>query len=135
MEVKKVTNGDIYQARKPLAELLEEKWPIKISFQLAKLVNKLNVPLQTLDTARLILVNRYGTDDGRDGKRVIFPGEDTTLEVSPDYKKFIDEMNELLAQEADVIFEKVKLPSDVDGKPVQLKASTLISLEKFIEVE
>ena len=39
-------------------------------------------------------------------------------------------------QEADeVVFDVVKLPQEVDGKALMIKANLLIPLEKFVEVE
>ena len=38
----KLNNGDIFVAREPLAKLMEQKFPVMVSYKLVKMVSKLN---------------------------------------------------------------------------------------------
>lgn len=125
----KLTNGEIFTAREPLQKLMGERFPVKVSYGLAKLAGKLQVPLTVIDDVRTSLIRTYGETD---------PENEQQLKVNPNgenWKKFISELNELFAQEVEVDFDAVKLPQEVDGKPLQLEPNTLVALEKFIFVE
>jgi len=58
----KLKNGEIFNAAQPLSKLMDEKFPVKVSLGLAKLVNKLNVELKAIEEVRQGLVKRYGKE-------------------------------------------------------------------------
>jgi len=131
----KLTNGDIFSASEPLKKLMDIKLPVKTSYQLAKLASKLNEQLKVIDEVRNGLVRSYGEE--KDGKIEVMP-------ENPNFPKFVDEFNELMAQEVEVVFEKVKLPETVAAtcdkchhnmdKALEIEPSALMALDKFIEV-
>ena len=132
----KLKNGEIFGAAQPLSKLMDEKFPVKVSLGLAKLVNKLNVELKAIEEVRQGLVKRYGKEvNGQ--LRVDQEGEN--------FQKFISELNELFDQEVEVVFEKVKLPEKVAAtcdkcshnmdKMLEIEPSILVALEKFVDVE
>ncbi len=133
----RVKNGDIFLAREPLQKLMEVKLPVKASYQVAKLANKLNEQLKVIDVVRNGLIKNYGETDER--------GQGSIKQDSPNFQKFVDEFSELLEQEVEIVFEKVKLPEKVAAtcdkcnhnmdKPLELEPSILMALEKFVEVE
>ena len=57
----KLTNLEIFNAREPLAKLLEEKPPFEVSYGLATLASKLNDQLGIIDKVRQGLFQTYGT--------------------------------------------------------------------------
>ncbi len=132
----KVKNGDIFMAREPLQKLMGIKLPVKASYQVAKLANKLNEQLKIIDAVRNGLIKNYGKTDEKGQARVA--PEDVG------FQKFVDEFSELLEQEVEVVFEKIKLPEKVAAtcdkcnhnmdKALELEPSILMALEKFIEV-
>ena len=122
----KLNNGEIFSAREPLSKLIEQKFPVKVAYGLAKIANKLNDQLKVIDNVRDGLIRTYGKE------------EEGQIRVTPDdenFLKFVEEVKELMAQEVEVVFEKAKLPEKVDGKTIEIEPSVLMALEKFIEVE
>lgn len=124
----KLTNGEILNAKEPLTRLMEQKFPVKVSFGLARLSNKLQDPLKAIEDVRNGLIRTYGEKDPENSQNI------SVLPESKNFQKFIEEMNELLAQEVEVVFDKVKLPEEVDGKPLEIEPNILMALEKFMEV-
>lgn len=125
----KFTNGEIFMAKEPLQKLMEQKFPVKVAYGLAKLSNKLNDQFKVIDEVRNGLIKTYGEVDPENPRQI------TVKPESEGFQKFADEMDELFAQEVEVVFEKVKLPQEVDGNQLQLEPNILMALEKFIEVE
>ena len=120
-------NGDIYQSAEPLRKLMNERFPVKVSYKLAKMASELTKPLKVIEDCRVGLIEKYGETDGH-GISTIKPGD-------KDYEKFVKELDELLDIEIEVaIPHKVKLPTMVDGKEVQIEPITLLALDKFIEI-
>ncbi len=125
----KLTNGDIYAAREPLQHLMEEKLPVKVAYGLAKLGSKLNEQFQVIEQVRNGLIQTYGAED---------PDNPQQWKVEPigeKGQKFTEEINELFAQEVEVVVEQVTLPEMVDGVALQVEPQILMALEKFVTVE
>jgi hypothetical protein len=119
----KLTNGEIFNARQPLEKLMEVKMPIKVSYELAKLVSKLNEQLQIIEKLRLGLVKTYGTPQDNPSIYKVIPG-------SKGYSQFFEEFGELMVQEVNITFEPVSLPDTLEIEP-----SILMALEKFITIK
>ncbi len=132
----KLLNGDIFLAQEPLKTLVEQKLPVMVSYKLAKLVMKLNEQFKVIEEVRNGLIKKYGTADEKGQTLVKQDGENWT--------KFVAEFNELMAQEVEIVLEKVKLPEKVAAtcdkcnhnmdKPLEIEAKTLMALDKFVEV-
>jgi len=132
----KLTNGDIWGAQEPLKKLVEQKFPVMVSYKLAKLVTKLNEQFKVIEEVRNGLIKKYGETDDKGTISVKQEGEGWT--------KFVEEFNELMSQEVEVVIEKVKLPEKVAAtcdkcnhnmdKPFEIEPNILISLDKFVEV-
>ncbi len=123
----KVLNREIFVTREPLDKLGEIDLPVEVSFQVARLANKLMGEQQIIEAVRMGLVRKYGkaTEDGQ-------------IRVDPaneNFPKFAEDFDALMTQEVELIVDKVILPRMVDGKPLQIKASILMPLEKFVTVE
>ena len=119
----KLTNGEIFNAKEPLAKLMSEKFPVKVSYGLVKLAAKLNDPLQVIDKVRQGLIETYGEKN---------PDNPMQIRVDPKSKgfpKFAEEFGELMMQEVEVVFDVVELPDTLEVEPV-----TLMALDKFIKV-
>ena len=118
-----LTNGEIFNAGEPLSKLMEHKFPVKISFGLAELAQKISPRLQIINDVRNGLIKTYGKKNKDNPQEIRVNPEDEN------FLKFIEEMNELLTQEVEIVFDKVKLPEDLEIEP-----SVLILLDKFVEV-
>lgn len=118
-------NGEIFNAIAPLQKLVDREFPVKVSYGLAKMANKLNEQFKVIDQVRQGLIKKYGVQEGQ---------QISVKADGPNFPKFIAELEELMNQEVEVVFEKVKLPEEVDGKPLQIEPKILMALEKFVEV-
>ena len=132
----KVTNGDIFTAREPLTKIMEQKFPVMVSYKLAKMMSKLNGQYKVIEDVRNGLIKKYGEKD-----------EKGNIQVKPDgpnWTVFIGDFNELMALETEIVFEKVKLPEKVAAvcdkcshnmdRPLEIEPKTLMALDKFVEV-
>ena len=137
----KLTNGEILEASRRLAELRKLKLPIKTSSDLVKMALKLDEPIKAYDEVRKGLVETYQIYGEKDeaGNDLI-----KTKGKTEDLQKFISEMNELLGLETEVVISKVKLPEKIAGTcdachhnmdvPLQIEGDILLALDKLIEV-
>jgi len=119
----KLTNGEIFNAKMPLQQLVAIKFPVKTSLALVKLVQKLNEFMIPVEQVRSGLVKTYGKPDAKNPNQA---------RVSPEDKgwdKFQSEFAELMAQEIEIVFDKVELPETLEIEP-----TVLMALEKFIKI-
>ena len=133
-----LNNGEIWMARQPLAKLMEQKFPVMVSYRLAKMANKLNEQLKIIEDTRSALVRTHGEPDKANPKQMSVP------QGSKGFDKFMDEFAELMNQEIEVKFDKVKLPEKVGGtcdscnhnmdRMLEIEPSALMILDKFVEV-
>ena len=126
--VRKVTNGEVYQANEPMVALLQIPWPVKVSYALVKLAKKLSDQFAVIEETRSGLVRKHGdVDDETDSVMV--------KDTSSKYVAFLSEYGELMAQETELVIQVVKLPSEVDGKSILVEPHILLALEKFVKAE
>ena len=127
----KLTNGEIFNAQEPLKKLLAEKLPVKDSFKLARLAQKLDDQLLAINQTRQGLFKTYGDLDTAQQKYIVKPyiddGSGKAIE-NPNVVKFQEEMRELMAIEMEIVFDKVNLPNTLEIEP-----RDLIVLEKFVK--
>ena len=119
----KLTNGEIFNAKEPLQKLIGEKFPVKVSYGLAKLAAKLDGQLQVIEKVRQGLIQTYGEKD---------PENPQQIRVSPQsesFPKFAEEYGELMMQEVELVIDVVTLPDTLEVEP-----STLMALDKFVKV-
>lgn len=124
----KLLNGEIYNAVQSLNELFEKDWPVSVSLSLAKLSNKLSEPFDAIEKVRVGLVSKYLPIDENGNKGSEIKPEDDN------WGKFSEEFFELMAQDTELVFDVIKLPSKIDGKAVVVNPKILVPLEKFIEI-
>lgn len=119
----KLTNGEIFNAKEPLAKLIDLKFPVKTSYGLAKLASKLDAQLGVIEKVRQGLIQTYGEKN---------PDNPQQIRVSPQsegFPKFAAELGELMNQEVEIVFDVVTLPDTLEIEP-----TVLMALEKFIKV-
>lgn len=143
----KLKNMEIFNAKAPLEQLVQQKFPVKISYALAKLAQQLGEKLVVIEQVRAGLVQTYGTADPANPQSLqITPTivENGLTIINPDWAKFTAEFGELMGKEEDVEFEVVTLPEMVAGtcdkchhnmdKPLEIEPATLMALAKFVTV-
>ena len=121
----KLTNREIFNVKEPLAALLKEKFPVKVSYGLAKLAAKLNDQLQVIEKVRQGLIQTYGEKDPDN------PTQTRVLPQSEGFQKFATEYGELMAKEVEIVFDVVEIPSTIELK---IEPSILLNLLKFIKM-
>ena len=117
----KITLNDIVSNIDNLKALQEIKFPIKVSYRLKRLIDKLDPILTNYDEKRNELVVKYGEKQLDKGGK-----EDGTVAVKDPKRleKFAVELKELLAIEETIDFETIKLSEVGD---VQIETKSLIS--------
>lgn len=131
----KLKNWEIYGTRDALTKLIGMKLPVKASWQVSKLVQVLNPELAVIDEERNKLVKEYGEGEGN---------KVTVKQDSENWQKFLDEVGELMQQEIDIEFTKVRIPEKIAAtcdackhnmdKLLELEPSMLMALDKFVEI-
>ena len=129
-----VSNGGIYASQDSLRALVKTRLPVKVSLQVVKLAKELSEQFAIIAEVKNGLIKTHGETNKQGLPEVIFPQDPTGRPPSPNWGKFVVENNELMAQTVELKIEKIKLPSEVDGKPLNIEPSILIDLEKFVEV-
>lgn len=127
-----MTLGSLKNRKETLEYALNQKYPIKISYRLGKIVDKIESELKYIEKTRLDLINKYGKEDKKQ-KKVIVP--DNKL------KLFAKEYEELLEDEFTIDFLKLPLSAfdikDVNtGKSMNIfTPKQLRDLDPFITEE
>ncbi len=134
----KLNNGEIFMAREPLQKLMEQKFPVMVSYKLAKMVSKLNEQQKVIDEVRNGLIKTYGKPDKDNPQQISVP------QGGKDFPKFMEEFGQLMEQEIEIVFDKVKLPEKVAAtcdkcshnmdKALEIEPNVLMALDKFVEV-
>jgi len=126
-------NGEVFGAVQGLTQLSEKELPVKVSYWIARLINKLDDGYKPIDKLRQELVQKHGSSD---------PEQHGQASIKPDsenWTAFILDYNELMAMETEVDVEPVvlpiEIPSEVDGKELTVKPNVLVALEKFVKIE
>ncbi len=135
-----LTNGEIFDAWDALNKLTPggAKFPVKVSLGIVRLRTKLRDFYKEIEEVRNGLVKTYGKADKENPNNVSVNPDD------PDFGKFVEEMEELMNQKAELVVDKVKLPEKVSStcdkcnhnmdKMLEIEPSVLAALEKFVEV-
>ena len=132
----KLKNKDIWIAQEPLKTLMEQKLPIRVSYDIIRLVSKLSEQFKVIEETRQGLIKKYGKSDEK--------GQMSVEQGSESWEKFVSEFNELMSLEVEVVFDKIKLPEKISStcnkcnhsidKPFEIEAKILMALDKFVEV-
>lgn len=131
-----LTNREIYEAWIPLQKILESKLPVRISYEVALLANKLREQVNIIEDVRLGLVSKYG--ELENGKPLVKPD-------SQQWSSFEKELNELFDEEVAIHATKVTLPrivysrcskcNEMTETVLQLEPNVFLSTLKIIGVE
>ena len=124
----KVLNSEIFGAYDALQKLTNLDLPVKTSFQLARLTNLISGHYFAVNQVREKLIKKHGNPVKNTANFSIQPTDEH-------WPEFVNGLNELMAQEVELEFGKVLLPHTVEGKPLMVKASILVMLEKFVELD
>jgi len=157
----KLTNGEISIARNPIQALLKTKLPVKTSWALARLAVKLNDPLDALDKVRKGLFDTYGMPNPQSPTQLFCPpviekkdengklakdeAGNPVMIPNPKFSKFNAEMNDLMAQEMELVFDVIELPEKVAAtcdkcghnmdRALEIEPEHLMALRKFVKIK
>lgn len=156
----KLTNGEIFNARAPLDTLLQQKVPLKVSYKLAEMAEKLNAQVAIINKVRQGLFETYGEKNPynpmqmhippmvqkRDAKGKVIQRADgnPVMEDNPKLPKFLAEVEELMSIEVELVIEPVVLPEKVTitcekcgniiERALGIEPANLMLLKNFIKV-
>lgn len=129
----KLDNGEVFGAVQGLMQLSEKELPVKISYWLARLLNKLDGAYQAIEKVRNKLVQKHGTPNPKKN------GQPELKVGDAKWEAFTVEFNELMIEKTEVDIEPVKLPiiipEEVDGVKLTLKPNVILALKKFVQIE
>ena len=132
----KLTNGEIFDAQKPLGELAPQKMPVKISLAVLELKDLIKPIAGRVEELRNKLIREYG-EDGIKGfgvwPEVLVPDPEhegrSLQEPNPKWEPFVKDFGEVRAEEVELDFEPIALPESVELSP-----AALMALEKFVKI-
>ena len=113
----KLTLGTIVGSQEPIGKLMTATMPISTAFRLSSILKKVQGVLETYDENRKTLIEKHGEN-----------GEITP--ESKNFKKFVEEMNELLGTETK---KKKKKIDQSSLSKVEIAPADLIALEWLIK--
>lgn len=115
-----ITLQKIIESQSGLSKLIDSKLPIKISYKVSKMINKIQPEVRVYEETRQRLVRELGQEDT----------ETKTISVKPEnLEKFQNELKKLLEVEVDLTFgltkeiEKISIQDlDISIEPKELLA-------------
>jgi polyhydroxyalkanoate synthesis regulator phasin len=137
----KISNGEIFNAYDALGKLFEIEFPVKTGLALSRLIGKLTEPYNEITRVKDKLVKKHGIYDGernKDKSKDFVPKKTGNVTVVPEdetWESFISEYIEVMSEDRELAFDKVKIPSKIDNETLKIKLEILAPLERFIEVE
>ncbi len=115
------TLGEVFGLTRNLQKLTDKELPIKVSYSLLKLLQGCSVEMETLEKARVKLVEKF-TGEKEEGKE---------LQVLDENKeKFQKEFTILLSEKVEIKFEPILID---DLGDISLSTKDLIPLQKIIK--
>lgn len=126
----KITNRRIVMDSNLLGSLTQKKFPIKVSYALAKNFSKIEKELEIYDTERQKLVDKYCVKD-ENGENKIDKDNNLSLDekYSDDWNK---DLNELLDIEIEIDIHKFNI-NDLLNSGCEMTASELMIIDYMIE--
>ena len=124
-------NGVIWAVWGPLQELAQVKLPVKVSFQIAHLAAKLRDPYGIVEGQRLGIVQKHGTKS-EDGRTInIEQGSEAHIAATTEIQELFGLCQTVPLDEK---WQKIKLPEQVDSKPLEIESRILLPLLDFVEL-
>lgn len=129
----KIKAGDLRNKGIGLIEILKIELPVKPSYWLARIANKIDPEIIAFEKARMGLVRKYAKKDLKGNP--IFLKDENGKPVNeyniPNLEEFQKEYDELSAQEIDINIDPIKLGALGD---IKIKPVILAKLGKIIEI-
>ncbi|MEI6532483.1 MAG: hypothetical protein WCO06_01445 [Candidatus Roizmanbacteria bacterium] len=97
----KVKLSQVVNSSEDIKKLLEVKLPVKVSYRLSRLVSKLQPYLTIYEAKRNELVKEFGEAPDKEGNVKVKDPEKL--------KQFMAKFSELLSEDIDIDFEKIKI--------------------------
>ncbi len=156
----KATKGEIWNSFRAMQAITAQKFPVMVSYRLAKLAKMLEIEITAINEARKNLINQYSTKNAagkeelpdtivdldadckpkldKEGKEIKI-GNPAKIAFNDEWQKFIDNKDEI-----GLDFEMVKIPQMVAStcdachhnmdRPLEIEPWILMLLMKFVEV-
>ena len=129
----KLKAGELRNIGSGLMEILKIELPVKPSYWLGRIANKISSEQKVFETARMSLIKKHAKKDKKGNPLVIKDkdGKPTNNFDVPDIEAFNKEFEELNKQEFEISIDPIKLDALGD---IKIKPVILAKLEKIIEI-
>ena len=126
----KLSVKEVMMLIEPLAVLLKERLPIKLSYRLTRLNDKISTEMKRYESCRVQLCKDYATKDDK-GEPII---TDNKYDIQ-DKQKFNAELNDLANEEFEVErFEAIPVEELINSPwPIGISTENLMMLSKIIK--
>jgi hypothetical protein len=113
--------GEIYGLTRSLQKLTDKELPIKVSFRLYKFLKDSSAEMETLEKARVKLVEKYA-EPKEEGKEMKVADENRD--------KFQEEFSGLLGEEVEIAFDPISIE---DLGDIAMSTNDLIPMQKIFK--
>ena len=127
----KIKAGELKIIAEGLSEILKIDLPVKPSYWLARIANKVESEMMAFETIRMNLIKKYAKKDKKGGFIFIQDKDKKQQYDISDIDAFNKEFNELFSQEIEIDVNPIKLDSLGD---IKIKPVILAKLGKIIEI-
>ena len=127
----KIKTGELKIIAEGLSEILKIDLPVKPSYWLARIANKVESEMMAFETIRMNLIKKYAKKDKKGGFIFIQDKDKKQQYDISDIDAFNKEFNELFSQEIEIDVNPIKLDSLGD---IKIKPLILAKLGKIIEI-
>jgi len=127
----KIKAGELKIIAEGLSEILKIDLPVKPSYWLARIANKVESEMMAFETIRMNLIKKYAKKDKKGGFIFIQDKDKKQQYDISDIDAFNKEFNELFSQEIEIDVNPIKLDSLGD---IKIKPLILAKLGKIIEI-
>lgn len=130
----KITNRKLVEHIGLIQQVSQKQLPAKVAYTLAWNTDKIDSALKVYDKTRKKMLEQYAEKDEHgklksgDGGAAVFK-DDTTKSA------WLEQMEALLDEEADVEIRKIKLDDlkDADGKPISFSAAEFRAIDFMLD--
>lgn len=130
MQIEKIKLGNLKSILDNMDKLTEVSLPIKISYNISKLVANLVSEYNIFEENRMKLIQRYAK---KDDKGEVITDSNNVVEIeNNNIKDFNNEINELLNIEIDIKFKKISV-SELSKSNVNIPPKVLCGLDMFFK--
>lgn len=122
-----ITLGEIALIKDSVVRLIEQPFPIAISFRLKKNLEPLMDEIRRFEEARISLFQKYGKPEEKNPQTLKISSENTKI--------FNDEFKSLVEEVVKVNIDKITIKISDLGNDVKLSTTDIARLERIVDFQ